>query len=275
VGVKNWMFNSTYGKAYGRFFKPPPSANKQVGILLFGGSEGGLNYKVVLAASLLAARGYPTLALAYFQGPGVPDVDNKKLPQALFKIPLENFESALDWLTKPEQGVRPDRIFVSGASRGSEAALLLGIHSNPDRVYGVIGNVPSDEVVCSPNSTSESAWQLNGASIRCTAQRKHVGEASIPVERIGGPLFLNCGEEDKVWDSCVFMDSIIKRLNGAPPANRPVVHRGLGAGHGVGSLVPYQPTIPTAVAAGAPLIANQVEDAKLWPKLLDFLRSRS
>ena len=39
---------------------------------MFGGSEGGLSGVVIEAAALLAARGYPALALAYFHEPGLP-----------------------------------------------------------------------------------------------------------------------------------------------------------------------------------------------------------
>jgi hypothetical protein len=45
------------------------------------------------------------------------------------------------------------------------------------------------------------------------------------------------------------------------------------AGHGVGSLVPYEPYGPATVAAeGAESFqADQEADAQLWPRLLSFL----
>jgi hypothetical protein len=47
------------------------------------------------------------------------------------------------------------------------------------------------------------------------------------------------------------------------------------AGHGVGSLVPYEPYGPATVAAegSIPFQADQEADAQLWPRLLSFLGS--
>ena len=89
-----------------------------------------------MAAALLAARGYPSLALAYFKAPG--------LPQTLRDIPLEYFTSALEVL-RAQPGVDPDHVLVAGDSRGGEAALLLGAHF-PQLVNGVIAGVPSSVV---------------------------------------------------------------------------------------------------------------------------------
>jgi hypothetical protein len=47
------------------------------------------------------------------------------------------------------------------------------------------------------------------------------------------------------------------------------------AGHGVGSLVPYEPYGLATVAAEGPTSfqADQEADAQLWPRLLSFLAS--
>ena len=74
-------------------------------------------------ARMLAAHGYPALAVAYFGVPG--------LPQNLSAILLEYFERALGWLAA-QPGVDPARLVVLGGSRGSEAAELLAVH-DPDR----------------------------------------------------------------------------------------------------------------------------------------------
>jgi dienelactone hydrolase len=72
---------------YGRVFRPKDNSTRRPALLVFGGSEGGLRPAVVLKAALLAAHGYPTLALAYWKAPG--------LPQNLSRIPLEYFRKAL------------------------------------------------------------------------------------------------------------------------------------------------------------------------------------
>jgi hypothetical protein len=79
-------------------------------VLVFGGSGGGL----MTSAALLAARGYPSLALAYFKAPG--------LPQTLHNIPLEYFAKAeypARWSTRrpgPTPADRPGR-WGAGPSR--------------------------------------------------------------------------------------------------------------------------------------------------------------
>jgi pimeloyl-ACP methyl ester carboxylesterase len=137
-------------------FESAAGATHRTTVLAFGGSEGGL--RTVSLAARLAADGVPTLALAYFGAPG--------LPKTLTNIPLEYFETALGWLARQPQ-VDPQRIVVLGVSRGSEAALLLGVH-DPDLVHGVIALVPSSVVNCgiqggsTPGGCIGAAWTLGG-----------------------------------------------------------------------------------------------------------------
>lgn len=121
----------------GEYYSPLHPKSPGPAVLLFGGSEGGLGGGFM--ASELAADGYPTLDLAYFKEPG--------LPQLLYRIPLEYFAGALRWLAR-QPGVEKSRIWVVGASRGSEAALLLGVHY-PSLVHGVVALVTSDASLCS------------------------------------------------------------------------------------------------------------------------------
>lgn len=72
-------------------------------MLVLGGSEGGDSVSVVDTAGILAAHGYPTLALAYFKEPG--------LPSALERIPLEYFARALRMLRR-QPDVDPAHLVV-------------------------------------------------------------------------------------------------------------------------------------------------------------------
>ena len=118
-------------------------------MLEFGGSEGGLS---VVMSRVLAAHGYPSLALAYFKEPG--------LPQGLARIPLEYFATALRAL-RAAPNVDPRHVLVAGVSRGSEAALLLGVHY-PQLVDGVLAGVPSSVANVGYPDTSSPAWTLAG-----------------------------------------------------------------------------------------------------------------
>jgi len=254
---------------FGYLYQPPPSGEKHAAVLIFGGSEGGDH--ATLAASLLAAHGYPALALAYFREPG--------LPQTLSNIPLEYFIRAIGWLAR-QPDVNPARIFVSGASRGSEAALLLASHF-PSLVYGAIANVPSNVAYGCIGCPGGPAWTLHGQpipyatflpGIRPTYPKADV----IPVENIRGPVFLDCGGADKVWFSCPATKAIAARLRTFHRANHLVIASYPSGGHGVGGLVPHEAVFPGTDTRfvdleGVTPTANSLARADLWPRLLAFL----
>lgn len=68
-------------------FRPDTSEARPAALTL-GGSEGGLLFAAQTAA-LLASHGIVSLALAYFAF--------ERLPPYLVEIPLEYFETALQW----------------------------------------------------------------------------------------------------------------------------------------------------------------------------------
>jgi pimeloyl-ACP methyl ester carboxylesterase len=133
------------------------------------------------------------VALAYFHEPG--------LPASLTNVPLEYFARALR-LLRTQPGVDLDHVLVQGASRGGEGALLIGA-TYPDLVNGVVAGVPSSRVGHTPAGAAP-AWSLHGRPIP-------PGE-EIPVERIRGPVLMNCGGQDGEWPSCIFVDAVSFRL---------------------------------------------------------------
>jgi dienelactone hydrolase len=248
---------------YGELFLPVHTARRRPGVLLFGGSDGGLT--TAQEAALLASRGYTSLALAYFRAPG--------LPRSLSEIPLDYFAAALRFL-RDQPGVDPAHLVVQGTSRGSEAALLLGVHY-PDLVHAVIALVPSNVAICSFPGCTRSAWLLDGAPVPYTRQfnEPHPTDeprAVIPVERIQGPIFLACGGADTVWVSCSYARAITARRRAHRTPHRSVLAAFPDAGHEVGYPVPYLPG-RFAVTEGLTPDANPRAQARLWPRLLAFL----
>jgi dienelactone hydrolase len=249
----------------------PANTKSHAAILQIGGSEGGLRGQ--LTGALFASHGYPTLSVAYFGVPG--------LPTSLSNIPLEYFVNALAWLAK-QPGVDPRQLFVSGVSRGSEAALLLAAYF-PDIVRGVIASVPANVALCSPGCDGP-AWTLKGAPVPYTHQINNPApsdepDAVIPVEHITGAIFLDCGGADLIWRSCPYAQAIISRLKAFHPAGTHILDAYPNAGHGVGTLTPFEPgTDPVEAASGlggSTAQANTVARAELWPRLLDFLDKES
>ena len=143
---------------YGSYYRRADIAERAPAILLLGGSEGGLPSGPLVTT--LAARGFPTLSLAYLGAPG--------LPPTLANIPLEYFEKALMWLrAQPEAD--PTRVIVIGVSRGSEAAQLLGVHY-PSLVSAVVASVPSNVALCGYPDCSVPAWTLGGQPVPYTQE---------------------------------------------------------------------------------------------------------
>jgi dienelactone hydrolase len=230
-------------------------------VLVLGGSEGGL--PGTLLPALLASNGYPALGVAYFAEPG--------LPKTLSRIPLEYFAGALRWLAR-QPGVDPASIAVLGVSRGSEAAQLLGVYY-PNLVHAVIASVPSNVAICSSPGCTGPAWTLHGQALPYTSEFDNPSPADnpaavIPDQRIQGPVFLDCGEADQTWTSCSYAQAILRLLDAHHDRWAHVLYAYPGAGHAVGSLVPYEPASPVADPDYA---ADQQARALLWPHLLTFL----
>ena len=223
-------------------------------MLLFGGSEGGLSGTA--EAGLLASRGIPTLALAYFAEPG--------LPATLSRIPIEYFERALRWLAR-QPGVDPHRLTVYGVSRGSEAALLLGLHDQA-LVHEVVALVPGNVVIGEYPGCCGPAWTLHGKPIPFQHTYGPVGPAQIPVERIKAALFLDCGGSDLIWPSCEMARAIVDRRHGRAVT----LHAYPEAGHGVGNLLPNV-ALRAPITDGSVPGANAAGRRDAWPKLLRFL----
>jgi dienelactone hydrolase len=220
---------------------------------------------------VLASRGYPALELAYF---GV-----RGLPQELRDIRLEYFAAALRWLAM-QPGVDPSRLVVLGASRGGEAALLIGA-TYPQLVHAVVAYVPSSVVTSACCSgVPGAAWTLGGRPIPYAGQPGVSDEeAAIPVERIGGPVRAIGGGFDALWPSGLFVQQIVARAREHGRADVVGLDY-LTAGHALGVGVPDFPLATVATSRDGrrlPLGGSKAADARAraasWPKVLALLAS--
>lgn len=261
------------GAIKGQFFLPN-TAQPRPGVLVVGGSEGGMP---LAKAAWLASRGYVALALAYFKYEG--------LPAKLEAIHLEYFGTALAWMTqRPE--IRPEQIAVMGTSRGGELALQLGSMYPP--IKAVVAYVPADVRAgscCGPGLVPY-AWTWHGQPLAFGRMHGAGGRpdgppgASIAVEDTHGPILLISGESDGVWDSTAMSNSVISRLKQAkfpyPYEHLKYPHAGHHAGRP--EIVPtWHGTIINAMSGRAVNYGGKPEgDAQssldAIPKVLKFLR---
>jgi dienelactone hydrolase len=256
----------------GVFWQPPADQDNHVGILEFYDSP-GVNTPL---GAFLAARGYPTLDLDYFDQPGLSNP-----PQGLT---LEYFAKALSWLGA-QPGVNSKDLWVMGLGVGSEAALLLGA-DYPDLVHGVAALSPHDVADCSlsyefgwPRVTS-FIWTLGGQPVPCTTQGgpqpTDNPAAVIPVAKVQGPLFADCGGADNSssWNSCPNGEQIMTELASANDRYPHELLQYPHAGYLLGALLPYYPGFDDCGCfAGTTDVSNSRARAAQWPKLLAFLRN--
>jgi dienelactone hydrolase len=239
----------------GRYFAPSEGGGAQPGVLLFGGSEGGLAPYGLGLSRFIASHGIRVLDLAYWSYPG--------LPVKLDRIPIEYFARGVGWLAR-QPHVDPRRMTVEGISYGSEAALLLGAYY-PNLVNAVVAAVPSNlasECYGGSCNGTDPAWTYRGRGIRPFSH--------IPVERIRGPIFAICGTRDLIWPSCPQAQAILSRRRAHHVRFADTLIAAHGAGHFVGASIPYQ------IYRFDPTYTQRAPDETgaelVWPKLIAFLR---
>lgn len=273
----------------------PAGLTSAPAVLVVGGSGGGLTWSQEMAA-LLASHGFPALALAYFAAPGLPPI--------LDRIPLEYFGTALEWLAA-QPGVDANRLGVTGVSRGGELALLLG--ATFPAIRAVVGYAPSGILWPAFPASGHGAWTLGGqelpfASTVATDEwdqplaevqprrnsfdwyrlplenAGHAEKATIPVERINGPILMISGTADALWPATELAEIAARRLRQKGFAH-PFEHlRYDNAGHNIA-----WPHAPTTMSRSVHPVSGELmemggtprgnADARShsWPKMLAFL----
>jgi dienelactone hydrolase len=289
----------------GRLYLPAREGHYP-GIVVLGGSGGGLNWSAEVATEL-ARNGYAALALAYF---GLPS-----LPKTLVNIELEYFEAAFDWLGR-QASVSSTRLGLVGGSRGAELALQLG--ATFSTVSLVICYAPSS-VRWGPvggfSTMGKPAWKWRGRPLpqmprpqlvrfvveivkqaRSRAFQtpyretpsfeaalndvRAVQKAAIPVDRIRGPVLLISGTDDQLWPSTLMAKMVCDRLksNSHPFAFKHLKYE--SAGHAIS--LPDLPLVcyPTRIrhettgityALGGTPEANASAAKEAWKAVVDFL----
>jgi dienelactone hydrolase len=285
------------GVVRGTFFVPS-GKGPHPGIIVLGGSEGGLSE---LNASFLATKGYAALALAYF--------NYEDLPQTLENIPLEYFEAGINWLQLRKE-VRNHEIAVIGSSRGGELALLLG--STFRQIKAVVAIAPSGVRWAGVEDPRQAAWTYQGRPLPFMGtqdltpdQQKQAGKilqttplsltpllqmqmenraavekASIPVEKINGPILLISGKDDQLWPSTILADMVMERLKRAKHRfpDRHLAYEGAGHYIPIPNLPATvnklgDPNTKTEIALGGDPEHTAAAGADAWARIVKFLHT--
>lgn len=269
---------------FGNYF-PAQGPGSHAGVVLLGGSEGGLHRGARRQAIELQKVGYTVLQVAYFRAPG--------LPANLELVPLETFDRAIDWLGR-QPGVDKSRIALIGTSKGAEAALIVATR-RPD-LRAVAAGVPSSVAWFGVNwdyggGGTEPSWSLDGKPLPALPYGSYdweIGvlsvyrgglrdlakhpETIIPIERARVPIMLVCGEQDALWPSCEMSRQVEARAR-ARRGPEVTVLAYKDAGHlAFGNPVPRDnPNYKLLGSIGGTADGNNTARADSWPKLLEFL----
>ncbi len=272
-------------------YYPPTAAGKHPGVLLLGGSEGGLGSGGGRMAKALQAKGYAVLHVSYFGAPGQSKV--------LALVPLETFDRALDWL-KARAEVDAERLAIVGGSKGAEAALIVATR-HPE-LRAVVAGMPSSvawqgidwNFVNMMFNPPGGSWSLDGKPIpfvpyvqpkqftgdigaiyaASLAELPKHEDAIIPIEQSKAAVLLICGKRDTLWPSCPMADQVKARA-GAKGGPIVTILAYDDAGHAVMGL-PVEKSNPNydrLDSLGGTDDGNNAARTDAWPKVMEHLGS--
>jgi dienelactone hydrolase len=275
----------------------PQDGSSALPVLVLHGSDGTLDTTARVAEEL-ASRGYMSLALQYFGGPG--------LPPDLVEVPFEYVERGIEFLVKRSSG---GRIAVLGTSKGGELALLVA--SRSAQVGAVVAIVPSSHVWQGVSRSGrpplKSSWTEGGKPIPFARYRRpsagfllrlmlrrpltmsalyappdDQSEAAIPVEHIQGPILLVSATSDRLWPSTRFCELVEARLKARGFGYECRHLRCEGAGHGIGlfdsdssSTVHQRSGSSIRLDLGGSPQADSDSRRAMWPEIYRFLASQA
>lgn len=271
----------------GKFFTKK-KLNKSPGVIVLGGSNGGIFWSEQIAA-LLSNKGYSCLALNYF------DFKNEELPSELIEIKLEYFYKAINYM-KNHSNIDENKISIVGISKGGEASLLLGSYFS-NEINSIVSYVPSSNVfegISMDKHPRKSSWSFKNKPLDyikfpkyktfsmdmnlddikkihdkalIKATKDETNNSRIKVEKINCPILMISGEKDNTWSSKKMCTDMIRTIEKHDNPYQSIHLNYKNMGHTF-----FLPNIP-------PIINNpavKIEDAAKanidsWKKVLNFL----
>ncbi|XP_016045354.1 bile acid-CoA:amino acid N-acyltransferase isoform X2 [Erinaceus europaeus] len=266
------------GRIRGALFLPPGEGPFPAVIDMFG-SIGGL---VEFRASLLASRGFATLALAYFA--------YEDLPTSLLELDLEYFEEAANFLVSHPKTQGPG-IGVIGVSKGAEIALAMACYLK-QVVATICINGPT--AVCDASlrykdevhtPTSPHKEYVEFDLFRALRFRNYLAACEdelseynfLPVEKAEGQILFIIGEDDQCLQSKLLAEKALNKLRRQGKNNGKMLAYP-GAGHLIEP--PYTPLCYSSWSPGFPypllwggeMVAHSVAQEQSWREILNFFR---
>ncbi|KAM9330050.1 acyl-coenzyme A amino acid N-acyltransferase 1-like [Gastrophryne carolinensis] len=266
------------GRVRGTLFLPPGEGPFRGVIDMFGGNGGLLEFR----SSLLASRGFASLALAYFA--------YEDLPPFLLDVDLTYFEEAAQLLMNHPK-VSGDGVGVIAISKGGEIALAMGSYlpqvaatisiNGTNAVNGNILRYGDLVIPGIPYQTDcfliTSVGTLSPARTLADPRKPEYQDSILPVEKARGPILLLVGDKDQNCDSLLFAKEALARAEKYSKKDL-YVQNYPGAGHLLeppGS--PFcpasqSPFFPLPLTWGGELLPHCKAQESAWRLTLDFLQ---
>ncbi|XP_018416520.1 PREDICTED: acyl-coenzyme A amino acid N-acyltransferase 1-like [Nanorana parkeri] len=266
------------GRVRGTLFLPPGEGPFPGVIDIPGRIHGLIEFK----SSLLASRGFASLALAYFA--------YEDLPSQLENIDLKYFEEAVQWLSNHPK-VSGAGVGIISFSKGVEPALAMGVYlpqvaaticvngtnaiNGEALSYGdiIFPAIPYQaERILTTDRGTILVYELMG-----DPRKPEYHNSIIPVERARGPILFLVGENDQVYNSLFFAKEVLARAH--KYGKQDVYLRSYpGAGHlleppGLPHCsVSRVHLLPLPLNFGGELVSHCRAQESCWKEILDFLR---
>ncbi|KAM4052500.1 acyl-coenzyme A amino acid N-acyltransferase 1-like [Anomaloglossus baeobatrachus] len=267
------------GQVRGALFLPPGEGPFPGVVDMFGGIGGLLEFR----SSLLASRGFASLALAFFA--------YDDLPSSLGEMDLKYFEEAAQFLCDHPK-VSSDGVGVVATCKGAEMALAMASYlpqvaatvcingtnavNDNNLVYGdlLIKAIPYKmERILSTDFLS-----LSFTNVMNDPRKPEFKDSILPLEKARGPILFMVGEKDQQYNSLFFAREAKSRAEKYGKKDV-YVQCYPGAGHLIeppGSpLCPLSktPNLLLPVTWGGELLAHCRAQETSWKELQEFLRT--
>ncbi|XP_063816413.1 acyl-coenzyme A amino acid N-acyltransferase 1-like [Pseudophryne corroboree] len=200
------------GRVRGALFIPPGEGPFPGVIDMFGGSGGLVEFR----SSLLASRGFASLALAYLA--------YDDLPKTLDHVDLTYFEEAAELLSRRPE-VFGEGIGVVGVSKGAEIALAMASYfpqvaaavciNGTNAMHGSTlsyGDLVLREI---PHQTEKLLITYSGAydfsRVNQDTTKPEYQDSVLPLEKARGPILFLVGEDDQGQNSLLYAKQAVAR----------------------------------------------------------------
>ncbi|KAM4663830.1 acyl-coenzyme A thioesterase 5 isoform 1-T1 [Discoglossus pictus] len=255
----------------------PPGEGPFPGVIDMFGDDGGL---VEYRSSLLASRGFASLALPYFAF--------EDLPPAMTEFHLEYFEEAAEFLCRHPK-VRGPGVGVIGTGKGADLSLSM-VTILPQVIAAV-----SISGCCANTAANLNYRDFTLPGLRYNMSRVHISETSvfdvsealddpldpvnsqslIPIEKAEGHFLFVVGEDDRNWKSSVYAKAAMDRLRKNGKENFTLLTYP-GAGHRIDPpcspfcLAAVDRVLGVPILGGGELKSHCLAQEDSWQKIQEF-----